>query len=253
MTLPASGQISVSEIATEFDDTSPTSLSEFYDGYPTLPDSGAISLSDFYNISTTPTSIVRTSSARYSGTSTDMTVSGVNIGTAAADRYVVVAIAKRYYLQTSCTIGGVAATEAVACGGGISIWYALVPTGTTADINFTSINNSGAYAALTTWAVYGGDPSKWVAYDGYCDIATASFNFDTPATPSAMLAVNFEDDQTSNSFGGDISTIATYDLNTSDYCAFGEGIYSAAATDRLAYSTMGSGLGADAHAFLLVK
>jgi hypothetical protein len=253
MTLQTSGAISLGDIGTEFEDSAPHSLSEFYGATSGIPASGAISIGDFYGKSFAPTSIVRTSSARYGGTSTNMTVTGVSIGTAASNRYVVVAIAKRYYQQTSCTIGGVTATEAVTCPGGIGIWYALVPTGTTADINFTTTNNSGAYAALTTWAVYGGDPANWVAYDGYCDIATASFNFDTPATPSAMLAVNFEDDQTSNSFSGDLSTIAAYDLNTSDYCAFGEGIFSTAATGRLAYSTMGSGLGADAHAFFLIK
>ena len=51
MTLQASGTIKLSEIATEFSDAAPHSLSEFYDAAAGVPASGAISLSDFYGTS----------------------------------------------------------------------------------------------------------------------------------------------------------------------------------------------------------
>tara|TARA_R110000764_G_scaffold191111_1_gene276308 strand:- start:438 stop:1376 length:939 start_codon:yes stop_codon:yes gene_type:complete len=58
MALPASGQLSISDIATEFDDTQPNSMSEFYrggalvpnsSGNSAVPTSGAIAISNFYN------------------------------------------------------------------------------------------------------------------------------------------------------------------------------------------------------------
>jgi hypothetical protein len=47
MTLQTSGAISLSDVATEFEDTSPTSMDEFY-GYDSLPESGEISMLQFY-------------------------------------------------------------------------------------------------------------------------------------------------------------------------------------------------------------
>tara|TARA_R110000822_G_scaffold34121_1_gene97261 strand:- start:65 stop:994 length:930 start_codon:yes stop_codon:yes gene_type:complete len=58
MALPASGQLSISDIATEFDDTQPNSMSEYYrggslvpnsSGNSAVPTSGAIAISNFYN------------------------------------------------------------------------------------------------------------------------------------------------------------------------------------------------------------
>lgn len=51
MTLQASGAISLTDIAEEFPDTAPHSLSEFYGVSVELPSSGAISFSDFYGTS----------------------------------------------------------------------------------------------------------------------------------------------------------------------------------------------------------
>jgi hypothetical protein len=52
MTLQSSGPISATNIAAEFDDTSPTQISEFYGlGTPTLPASDEIRYSDFYGVS----------------------------------------------------------------------------------------------------------------------------------------------------------------------------------------------------------
>lgn len=54
MTLQSSGQISLADIATEFGDTAPHSMSEFYGAASGIPTSGAISIGDFYGASSGP-------------------------------------------------------------------------------------------------------------------------------------------------------------------------------------------------------
>lgn len=54
MTLQSTGAIAASDIATEFDDVSPTSLSEFYGEAVGLPASGEINYSDFYGVENAP-------------------------------------------------------------------------------------------------------------------------------------------------------------------------------------------------------
>lgn len=55
MALQSSGNISLGDIAEEFNDTEPTSISEFYDAPAgvggTIPASGTISFSDFHGAS----------------------------------------------------------------------------------------------------------------------------------------------------------------------------------------------------------
>jgi hypothetical protein len=51
MALQSDGPISIGNIATEFGDTAPNSMSEFYAAAGGIPSSGAISLSDFYGAS----------------------------------------------------------------------------------------------------------------------------------------------------------------------------------------------------------
>ena len=48
MALQLSGQITLKEIATEFEDTAPSTLKEFYSAASGVPDSGEITLKDFY-------------------------------------------------------------------------------------------------------------------------------------------------------------------------------------------------------------
>jgi hypothetical protein len=89
------------------------------------------------------------------------TFPGVSIGTAAADRYVIVGIVSRHasFSRTivSASIAGVAAT--VIADGDISrsqaaILIALVPAGTTGDIvvEFTAVAER---AGIAVWAAYG--------------------------------------------------------------------------------------------------
>ena len=51
MTLPASGQLSISQIRGEFGGSAPDSISEYYGVAAGVPTSGAISISDFYGTS----------------------------------------------------------------------------------------------------------------------------------------------------------------------------------------------------------
>src|SRR5210317_1544552 len=51
MPLTGSGQLKISEIATEFGDTAPHEMSEFYGAATGIPASGEISVSDFYGAS----------------------------------------------------------------------------------------------------------------------------------------------------------------------------------------------------------
>jgi hypothetical protein len=51
MALQGSGEISIGDIAAEFEDTAPHSMSEFYGAADGIPSSGAIAISDFYGAS----------------------------------------------------------------------------------------------------------------------------------------------------------------------------------------------------------
>lgn len=72
---------------------------------------------------------------------TSVTFTSVSIGTASSDRIVVAVYNSASAVATAMTIGGITATKAVEESSGISglqIWYAPVPTGTTANIVATS-------------------------------------------------------------------------------------------------------------------
>jgi hypothetical protein len=78
------------------------------------------------------------------GTST-ATFNGVNIGTAASNRVVVVISSCESNVGTAVTIGGISASLAIGESTGVSslqIWYATVPTGTTATIIHTAAGNA---------------------------------------------------------------------------------------------------------------
>lgn len=55
MALPASGQLSLQDIATEFGGTTPHAISEYYSAAAGIPASGEITISDFYGASASPT------------------------------------------------------------------------------------------------------------------------------------------------------------------------------------------------------
>lgn len=65
MVLPSSGALSLGDIGTEFNDTTPTSISEFYNPPAgvggSIPSSGEISFSDFYGSTNSFTTVFSTS------------------------------------------------------------------------------------------------------------------------------------------------------------------------------------------------
>lgn len=110
-------------------------------------------------------SVPTTGEYTHIGTSTSNTVAGGNytfldrfIGTAAVDRRVVVAVAGRDVAAypTSVTIGGITATRdgGRALTGVISIWSAIVPTGTTATVVITYAGTQ-TYCGAGIWITNG--------------------------------------------------------------------------------------------------
>ena len=109
--------------------------------------------------------------AAAAGTASPQTYNAVGIGTAAANRYVLICIAtSNNGYATAVTIGGVSATKAVETddnniGIAVELWYANVPTGTTATVK------------VTTLAPF---PNSMI-------IATATINTATPAPSSQAI------------------------------------------------------------------
>ena len=108
MALQGSGAISLSELATEFNDTQPNNMSEFYRGgdrvpsvNTTVPTAGLINLTDFYNcvneIGVTASNATNVSLA--SAFSSNWTVN----------------VPKRYTVPNGVTIGGTGGTAAITC------------------------------------------------------------------------------------------------------------------------------------------
>lgn len=80
------------------------------------------------------------------------TSTAINIGAAAADRYVIAAVA--YNSATAIlgvTIGGIAATNIVSVGS-VGLWAAIVPTGTTAVFEITT---ASSIAGIAVGCYYG--------------------------------------------------------------------------------------------------
>lgn len=94
---------------------------------------------------------------------TNYTFTDKGIGTASADRVVVVRVTQLGGIIDKMTIGGVKAVKAISAGttNNISeIWFANVPTGTTATIVITgTISSVGCGIAISTMTNTGGGPS----------------------------------------------------------------------------------------------
>lgn len=90
---------------------------------------------------TTPTYTFTEAPAGQSPGTSTATFTSVNIGTASADRVVIVSLNTEGVTAASLTIGGVSASKATSDASGVSdvsIWYLNVTTGTTATIVATS-------------------------------------------------------------------------------------------------------------------
>ncbi len=117
-----------------------------------------------YYINQTPVAISNTANAiDTTSPTTTHTFSSKAIGTAAADRIVVVAVgASNSGGETvaSMTIGGISATkisDAQNTAGTSELWAAVVPTGTTADIVVTFTGSNNGHCAISVFAVTNAD------------------------------------------------------------------------------------------------
>lgn len=123
---------------------------------------------------------------------TSVTYSSQTIGTAASDRYVIVAVNVDQGSGTisSVTVGGVSATAAhssfVLGPGVVGIYAALVPTGTTADIVITSSTTANGFHSAH-WTV---NMASGTAYDTATNTQTSGANavagLDIPANGFAV-------------------------------------------------------------------
>ena len=147
---------------------------------------------------------------------TGVTFSAINIGTAAADRIVVVIFTSQLVVATAMTIGGVSATKAIEEStviSGLQIWYATVTTGTTADVVVTGGGADWSQKAIIVGQIIGATgapatasstdvtdpadvtitvPSGGVAIVAYYGTAggtwtNASFDFDEDTGDSLLL------------------------------------------------------------------
>lgn len=96
--------------------------------------------------------------------SSTVTFTGVAIGTAASNRVVVALFNSAVQIASACTIGGVSATLAIGeatVASSVQIWYATVPSGTTANFVFS----------------FPGNPTN-------CCLVSGSFNSGASTTPT---------------------------------------------------------------------
>lgn len=136
------------------------------------------------NVTWTPTA----NPAFQAGTANPQQFLSVAIGTAAANRWVIFCAAENNNgTVTAADVGGVTATKAadgMVGGVGATIWYANVPSGTTATINLTS----GAFPSLVGIAVgtintATGTPNTTATEPG------GGFNNDPQVTTSALTVL----------------------------------------------------------------
>ena len=143
----------------------------------------------FAPVASAPATVSYTDNPVSTADLTTYTFSSAALGTAAADRIIVVSVTTKASggaarTVSSLTIGGVSGTEiaALTTGGvNIAMWYAAVPTGTTGDIVVTW---SGACqeCGCGVWAVYGAASSPTdfdSAYNG--DATTVANTITIPA------------------------------------------------------------------------
>jgi len=137
--------------------------------------------------------VTGTNATDYSGT-----FDGIAIGTAAANRRVAVGVGgarggSGHHTVSSMTIGGVsAAADLVRSSGNLcvgEIWSAIVPTGTTADIDII-LNASMANLGIGVWAIYSAASSASDTLNNNSDPMTGAI---TIPTDGAMVAYAHND------------------------------------------------------------
>ena len=118
-------------------------------------------------------------SAAFTAGNTVFTYASAPIGTAATNRLVVVVVAYRCNdftkILSTVTIGGISAVKQATSGGGdpVSIWSAIVPTGTTASVvaTFATAVNTGV--AISVYTIQGGASSTARTWGGITNNSTS--------------------------------------------------------------------------------
>lgn len=162
MALPGSGTISLGDIAGEFGGTVPHALTEYYGAAPGVPASGTISTSDFYG--TSAISLTRTAVNQIVGGSSGGASSSyiAPIGTASADRIVVVMVQHAGgFGQTRITGVTFNGTPASFVTSPFNLWqmnaiaWLNVPTGTTMDVRISLANTFNGTTRYTIFDTRG--------------------------------------------------------------------------------------------------
>lgn len=176
----------------------------------------------------TPPAWTATDNPAGQGTGTNsVTFTNANIGTASAGRIVVAIFTSGTTVANAMTIGGISATKAVEEStilSGLQIWYANVPTGTTATIVVSSsgsMNLETIQVGMLT-GVTAVPTATQTAAGGATDPATITIT--VPATGIAIVGLMANDDLTAT---GSWSN-ATLDFKTGN---------SSAATLTMAHTT----------------
>lgn len=130
--------------------------------------------------------------------SSTVTFTSANIGTAAANRVVVLAFSSTVFVATTVTVGGASMTKAVeesSIASGLQIWYGTVTSGTTANVVLT----------------FGGNPFNCLLVAGMFNSGASIIPSDTQSVANASAT-----SQTINTTipSSGFAVMATYDVNT---------------------------------------
>jgi hypothetical protein len=139
----------------------------------------------------TPATVSFTDNVATDAVQTTYTFTTRAIGTAAANRVVVISCSMEQSgpsgLPTvaSVTIGGISATQVatVTASDGtevLEMWEAAVPTGTTATI-VVNLNNDSEFCAMGVWAVYGAGTTKYNSATSNSTGSPISASINSPA------------------------------------------------------------------------
>lgn len=163
MALQTSGQISLANVATEFEDTAPHRMSEFYDVADGIPGSGQISIGDFYGASSGPTqptlNILTLSSAvlapgeTFTGT-TYSYINGLSFGDNGSKMYIVNDNNRAVYQYTLTTAWDISSASYDNVSLDTSPGFVETdPKGVTFNPDGSRVYVAGEEAGVTTWSL----------------------------------------------------------------------------------------------------